>query len=94
MKFQAVDSMKFLSCILAVLVALCIFPAPGAVNAADGPATVYVDDDWAGLGVGELVYGHTIGTDAFATIQEGIDAVVVSGTVLRCRGNLRQCNCG
>ncbi|MFQ5999317.1 MAG: right-handed parallel beta-helix repeat-containing protein [Candidatus Bathyarchaeia archaeon] len=46
---------------------------------------VWVDDDWAtavdGHG-GESVDGHTFGRDAFATIQDAIDAVAVGGTVI------------
>ena len=35
---------------------------------------VYVDDDWAGSSTGDPVDGHFFGYDAFATIQEGVDA--------------------
>lgn len=36
---------------------------------------VWVDDDWAGSGDGDVVGGHVFGYDAFATIQDGVDAV-------------------
>jgi C1A family cysteine protease len=36
---------------------------------------VWVDDNWAGIPLGEPADGHIMGYDAFATIQEGIDAV-------------------
>ena len=44
-------------------------------------AEVWVDDDWAGSSPGDVVDGHIFGTDAFATIQDGIDAVASPGTV-------------
>ncbi len=50
----------------------------GTLSCAD---EVYVDDDWAGHAVGDIVSGHYYGYDAFATIQEGIDAVCDGGTV-------------
>ena len=51
-----------------------------------GPLAAWVDDDWQGLSDGESVdvgggNMHVIGTDAFATIQEAINAVEVGGTV-------------
>jgi len=45
------------------------------------PSEVWVDDDWEGLDPGDLVDGHIFGTDAFAAIQDGIDAVAIDGTV-------------
>jgi hypothetical protein len=49
------------------------------------PDTVYVDDDWAGTTPGDDPDGGGpatgFGFDAFATIQEGIDAVAAGGTV-------------
>jgi hypothetical protein len=49
------------------------------------PGTVYVDDDWAALAPGTDPDGagpaNAIGTDAFATIQDGINAVAANGTV-------------
>ncbi|UCE61445.1 MAG: IPTL-CTERM sorting domain-containing protein [Phycisphaerales bacterium] len=40
--------------------------------------TVWVDDDWTGPGDAG---GHDWGCDAFATVQEGVDAVCPDGTV-------------
>ena len=51
------------------------------------PTTVFVDASWKGLAVGTPVTFpgdptiHTIGLDAFDQIQEGINAVLSSGTV-------------
>ncbi len=46
------------------------------------PALVYVDDDWAGTGAGvEVEPGKIFGTNAFATVQNGYDAVAAGGTV-------------
>jgi len=45
------------------------------------PPEVWVDDDWAGSNPGDVVDGHIFGTDAFAMIQDGIDAVASPGTV-------------
>ena len=42
---------------------------------------VWVDDDWVGSNPGDIVDGHVFGTDAFATIQDGIDIVMLPGTV-------------
>lgn len=42
---------------------------------------VWVDNDWAGSNPGDPVDGHIFGTDAFATIQDGIDAVASPGMV-------------
>ncbi|GAK58872.1 VCBS protein [Candidatus Vecturithrix granuli] len=39
------------------------------------PDEVWVDDDWTGHSNGDIVDGHVFGYDAFATIQDGIDAV-------------------
>ncbi|MCD6481346.1 MAG: right-handed parallel beta-helix repeat-containing protein [Thermoplasmata archaeon] len=50
-------------------------------NANGAPSTVYVDDDWAGLPNGTVVSGHIIGTDAFASIQDAVNAVASGGTV-------------
>ena len=56
-----------------------------ALNQQSAPAVVYVDDDWAGTPLGEDPDGPgpatQFGVDAFAVIQEGIDAVAASGTV-------------
>ena len=48
------------------------------ITASASATTVWVDDDWAGSDPGESVGGHTFGLDAFAIIQDGIDAVVAS----------------
>ena len=64
------------SAITVLLASLVLMPYP--VRAA---AEVWVDDDWDGLIAGTVVDGHTIGTDAFATIQDGIDAADETGTV-------------
>ena len=45
------------------------------------PSEVWIDDDWAGSSPGDVVDGHIFGTDAFAKIQGGIDAVASPGTV-------------
>jgi len=50
------------------------------IHANSSPDEVWVDDDWAGLNPGDPADGHTFGTDAFASIRDGIDAVA-SGTV-------------
>jgi parallel beta-helix repeat protein len=42
---------------------------------------VWVDDDWRFRSFGDLVDGHTYGVDAFATIQDGVDAVAIGGIV-------------
>tara|TARA_Y100001933_G_scaffold152099_1_gene150541 strand:- start:88984 stop:101430 length:12447 start_codon:yes stop_codon:yes gene_type:complete len=48
-------------------------------------ADIYVDDDWVGLSFGDDPDGAgpatAFGFDAFATIQEGVDAVATDGTV-------------
>ena len=41
----------------------------------------WVDDDWTGKTFKEQVDGHTFGIDAFATIQDGIYAVISGNTV-------------
>ncbi len=45
------------------------------------PDTVYVNDDWAESSPGQAVNGHIFGSDAFATIQDGVDAVCEYGAV-------------
>jgi len=50
-------------------------------TAAVDPYEVWVDDDWVGLSFGNPADGHTFGIDAFAAIQDGIDAVHEDGTV-------------
>ncbi|MFL6209512.1 MAG: beta strand repeat-containing protein, partial [Pyrinomonadaceae bacterium] len=55
------------------------------------PNTVYVDDDWVGLANGTDPDGAgpatSIGFDAFAMIQGGIDGVAANGTVNVAAGN-------
>jgi len=41
----------------------------------------WVDDNWVGLSFGEPADGHTFGIDAFAAIQNGVNAVAFGGTV-------------
>jgi parallel beta-helix repeat protein len=45
------------------------------------PYEVWVDDDWVGLKLDDPADGHTFGRDAFATIQDGSNAVHEDGTV-------------
>jgi hypothetical protein len=52
--------------------------------------TVWVDHDWAGLQHGTSAKGHIVGKDAFARIQDGIDAVTVPGIVLVAEGTYRE----
>lgn len=52
-------------------------PVPIATPVAAGNkagAQFWVDDDWAGLNPGDPAGTHVFGTDAFASIQAGIDA--------------------
>ena len=67
-----------ISVINVLLVSLILIPYPVS---ADSLTEVWVDDDWDGYSNGTVVDGHTIGTDAFAEIQEGINAIVDNGTV-------------
>ena len=69
-----------ISVVAILLISLAGIPCPVS---AQTPllSEVWVDDDWDGYSSGTEVEGHIIGTDAFATIQEGIDAVTPSGTV-------------
>lgn len=57
-------------------------PVPRLINV----ALAVVDDSWTGLLSGTLVVvganSYTIGTDAFATVQDGVDALSPGGTVL------------
>lgn len=73
---------KFVAAVPGVLLLLLMAAAPVLAVA---PQTVWVDDDWDGMSNGETVtvggVDYTIGTDAFATIQAGIDAVAENGTV-------------
>lgn len=65
-------------------------PAVGIVNYGQysGPQSeVWVNSSWAGTPVGNPVGGHWFGTDAFATIQAGVNAVVNPGVVHVQAGN-------
>ena len=42
---------------------------------------MWVDDDWATQLPGDVVNGHTFGYDAFAAVQNGVNAVTAGGTV-------------
>jgi len=64
----------------ALLVGVFIILAINA-NSNGAPSVVYVDDDWAGLSNGTVVNGHTIGYDAFASIQDAVNAVASGGTI-------------
>jgi len=48
------------------------------IYASPPPTEVWVDDDWAELNPGDPADGHIFGYNAFATIQDGIDAVAGS----------------
>jgi len=64
--------------LLCILTALVLVAAAASPALAEGsPTEVWVDDDFSDGSCG----GHTWGVDAFATIQEGIDAVADGGTV-------------
>ncbi len=67
--------MKRLMTIFAV--AVCGF----ASVAVGLPTEVWVDDDWAGYSAGQAVEGHVFGTDAFATVADGVAGVEAGGTV-------------
>ena len=75
----------FRSCLLVLLVATFALGAGNILPALAQTTTVYVNDDWAGMTVGEDPDGTgpalVFGTDAFATIQAGVDAVAAGGTV-------------
>jgi parallel beta-helix repeat protein len=50
------------------------------------PGVVYVNDDWVGTGLGDdpdalYANGNAFGTDAFASIQDAIDAVGTNATI-------------
>jgi len=76
---------------LGALAAFALAPPARAHPAGNGeaagglpPGIVYVDDDFAGLPPGSDPPGPgtSIGFDSFATIQEGVDAVALAGTVM------------
>ncbi|MGF1581218.1 MAG: Calx-beta domain-containing protein, partial [Gemmataceae bacterium] len=71
--------------------------ADGAIIENDdiaGEAIVYIDDDWTGLSNNDIVPvpggSATIGTNAFATVPDGFDAVRSDGTVFLFDGNYEQ----
>ena len=71
---------KLLSVLITIaVIAVMTFAAATPVNAQ--LTEVWVDDDWAGSTNGDPVDGHTFGTNAFAGIQDGIDAVTENGLV-------------
>ena len=59
------------------------------VTIAEPPATVYVDETWAGTTIGTAPPGPATayGYDAFAIIQDGVDMVAADGTVNIAEGN-------
>ena len=61
--------------VLLVVAMVATLTLAGATPARAQPLEVWVDDDWAGLNPGDAADGLIFGTDAFATIQEGIDVV-------------------
>jgi parallel beta-helix repeat protein len=72
---------RFLSILLALGLMLS-FSLVTAVPALAVPE-VWVDDDWATASPGDIVGdGYTFGTDAFATIQDGIDAADLGGATV------------
>jgi len=44
------------------------------INYTGTPSIIWVDDDWKGKNLGDAVNGHTFGYDAFANIQDAINA--------------------
>ena len=79
-----------------MLLALAILLVPsvalasghGATQAVSSPAEVCVDDDYTGATVGTTLNGSacgmgtvTFGTDAFATVTDGVNAVAAGGTI-------------
>jgi hypothetical protein len=82
MKSQRIKTIYRISAVAILLMAMLsvsTIPVRADVN------TTYVDDDWAGTTPGEDPDGagpaQAFGTDAFATIQEAIDATADDGTV-------------
>lgn len=61
------------------------YVVPGSFNFACDCYTVYVDDDWVGASVGDIVNANgtfaTFGSTAFATVQGGVDGVCDGGLV-------------
>lgn len=76
--------MKLVRKVIPVLLAIAMAATMtfvGVTPASGQPPEVWVDDDWAGSSPGDVVDGHTFGTDAFAKIRDGIDAVTSPGKV-------------
>jgi len=58
---------------------------------ADGPVVVKVDDDWVGATPGdEVLPGWIFGYNAFATIQDGVNAVADGGKVIVHKGTYEE----
>ena len=79
---SAIEDVVYHTVDASILTQVFFTPAVGA----PAPATVYVNDDWAGTGLGvdpDLLYGNgnMFGTDAFASIQDAIDAVGAGATI-------------
>jgi hypothetical protein len=55
----------------------CMFEVWGE-HVTEDLTEVWVDDNWAGSNPGDSVDGHTFGYDAFAAIQDGVNAVAGS----------------
>ncbi len=61
------------------------------IQSTESPSEVWVDDDWIGYSNGDdLGSGRYFGYNGFATIQEGIDAVLEDGTVYVAEGNYEE----
>src|SRR5205807_7859199 len=71
---------------LIVLMASTASPTATAAPPCVPPATVYVDDNWAGTTPGTDPDGAgpatNFGCDSFATIQDGVNGVASGGTVI------------
>ena len=72
---------RFIYILSALVLALSMSLVTVVPAMAVAPNEVWVDDDWAGLNPGDPADGHIFDTDAFAKIQDGIDAVAEGGTV-------------
>lgn len=79
---SAIESVVFHTVDDATVTEVFFTPAVGAAV----PGIVYVNDDWAGTGLGadpDGAYGNgnQFGTDAFASIQDAVDAVAAGATI-------------
>lgn len=82
--YYVVEKMQLFGKVIPVLFAIGVVATmtfAGVTPASAQPCDVWVVEDWAGSNPGDPVDGHTFGTDAFAKIQHGIDAVASPGTV-------------